>query len=317
MVNLPRETVIEAFISQALGDLATWISPSTRKCVGPRSPKVFEDFAGKLAKFNKDARTALDSGLYDGILDFGSEPSAVGYNPLLDRDGVLHQLADELAEIKRACPPWFAGGWSVYGHRPDWKHWASSKRLTLEEATLLLVDVEPRNASVDEFFSRYGEHPSGDEMIYFLEDRYYELARGLDVDDDPEVCLSTETLFAWVARKGIDIPKEAQAEFAHYLSMPPVQIDQVDLNGAEVKNHEEPAHGRSIQMFQRIIATMAVARFGMKSEKEAGKIAKLIESEGLQLGFSPTSRRISMHLRAGFKQITDEVRDDLKNDLKI
>ena len=126
MADQGREKITEALLSEALGELEGWIRPSTRKCVGPNAPNVFADFEAMLNKFKVDARAAFNGALLDGFFGVEGGQSATHYNPLLDRDGVLHHLACDLNQLKLARPPWFAGGWSVHGRRPDWTYWKSS-----------------------------------------------------------------------------------------------------------------------------------------------------------------------------------------------
>lgn len=238
-----RDALIANATTLALGELATWSRPRTLRGVGPHPDSVFFDFQKALNDLRSDIearlhRTPTDERKvsYCGNPDFETSPFA-------HEHGIHHALSARIRALIAVAPKWFAGGWIVEGRLPDPAHWKSASDVTLEEAALLTVGVEPRLVDYKNLFRSYGKDPQTDEVLYFLEDRFEEIARGLAIAPETETPVPINGLVSWIVSTDISVALEFRKIFK-----PQFKADEgtSEAKASDMHHHTEHALHRII-----------------------------------------------------------------------
>jgi ribosomal 50S subunit-recycling heat shock protein len=302
-----HEDLIGEILSRALGELSNWAPVKLMQGVGPQHPQIHNDFEKAIQAYRKNVRSLLAD---KSIAELRSEwLMVVGsvLHPLTKPDGVHFKLREELNYLKKTCPPWFASGWSEKEHLLEVNYWMAVETLSINEAALLLVGVDPRKANYDALFGAYGFDLRTDEVLYFLEDYFELLVRRFGDPDSGSVEINLGELCEWVMARGLVVSTQLNGIIK--LRKPSGLEGNVKRTDHD---RENPLHGSSRSMFQRALVAVAINHYSFKENRDSAKVAKAIVEAGDYIGFRLDEQNIAIHIRAGFAQISDDDKAEMR-----
>jgi hypothetical protein len=294
------EDLIEEILKRTLDELSDWVPVKLMPGVGPQHPQVHFEFEMKLKAYRDSVRSMLARKPIEELRSNYLKSTKNVHNPLTQLHGVHFQLCKELNRLKKTRPPWFGSGWSEQDHHLDVEHWIAATTLSISEAALLMVGVDPRKANYDVLFSSYGYDVRTDDVLYFLEDCFELLVRRFgDPDDDP-VVIDLGEFCTWVDGTGLKVSNEL------------VQIIKRQNLGVVTGSRkrvspdpDKPLHGTSRAMFQRALLAVAIDHYGFKGKRDSARAAKAIVEAGAKIAFCLDEQNLARHIRAGFIQVDD------------
>jgi hypothetical protein len=296
-----HEDLIGEILSRALDELSNWAPVKLMLGVGPQHPEIHYDFEKAIQAYRENVRSLLAD---KSIAELRSEYlMVVGStdNPLTKSDGVHFKLCEELNYLKKTCPPWFASGWSEKEHLLEVNYWMAVETLSINEAALLLVGVDPRKANYDALFGAYGFDLRTDEVLYFLEDYFELLVRRFGDPDSGSVAINLGEMYEWVKETGLAVSTQLNEI---------IKLRKPSGHEGNVKrtdhDQDKPLHATSRAMFQRVLIAVAICRYSFTKIEDAAKVAKAIMEAGDHIGFRLDEQNIARHIRAGFLQISED-----------
>lgn len=298
------EDLIAKILMRTLNELSDWVPVKLMPGVGPQHPQVHFEFEIKLQAYRENVRSMLARKPIEELRSDYLKSSENVHNPLTQPHGAHFQLCKELNCLKKICPPWFGSGWSEQGHLLDVGYWIAATTLSINEAALLMVGVDPRKVNYEALFGGYGNDVRTDEILYFLEDCFEILVRRFGDPDDGPVKIDLGVLCEWISLSGLRVSPELQAIVQRRLgSAQGTKIKQTAVEGPVV------LHGHTRAMFQRLLLVVAIKKYGLLRLADAGKVAKAMVEESYFLGFSLDKVTIAKHIRAGFSQLSEDEKD--------
>lgn len=298
-----KDALIKDATTLALGELASWQRPKVLPGVGPRPVDIFFDFERDLSELRSDIEARARKIPAEVLQREYCGQIGLETSPFTQEHGIHHATSARIRALSSALPEWFAGGWTVKGRLPDGRHWKSANVLTLEEAALLTVGVEPKLVDYSQLFGAYGKDVRSDRVLYFLEDRYEEIARGVGVNPDPKSKIEVDQLADWIVSEGVSVATEFRVIF------------KSKFTSAESASRKDTSdmHHHTEHALHRIIVTLAISRHKLSSEKDVGRVARLIVADGDLLGFRLSQRALQKTLLAGFKQLSDDAKKKIQD----
>jgi hypothetical protein len=296
---------IDKVIQFAMGALDNWRRPIALKSVGPAFPEAFDRFEEDLAALRHDLRVALAT--WSKVEDICSAyPLSEAFNPLFDSHGRHASLAKRLVKAKSDMPQDFVGGWSVEGKEVERAYWRGIPAFTSIEASLLSVGRDPRHINFESIFMSYGRSEEADELLYFLEDRQEQIARAFGLDPEDEVSTIPAAAFlCWANESKLMIDsrfrrmlRDRWPNAANVAAVQPVAADPND----------SIPHGTSRKAYARLVTAIAIQRYGLKQEKEIGRIAKQMCGDSELVGLGVQAKPIRDLLRVGWSLLPSKDR---------
>ena len=300
MNTIAKHQLIAEVIEHALEDLSNWKPPTPRKGVGPGYPEVFKEFAEGLGLFRDDLSRTLERCSVEALRQDFPPSTTPCFNPLFDRNGLYHDLADRLADLKASIPANYVGGWAITEKEVDLAYWRGHACYSLTEAALLSVGRDPRMIIYDELFKSFGRSEKCDAVLYFLEDTYERIAAGFGLDSENQNAkVGVDEFLSWVERNRVQI----DPRFRRMLKERRPRVKDTSTTGADpVLVAEKVPHGSTQKTFVRVICTMAIKRYGLDDEKKIRKVARDIQHDGDMLGLAFDSETVRKWLVVGFQR---------------
>ena len=309
MTNSDQEhdSLIVEILRRTLEELSDWAPVKLMPGVGPQHPQVHSDFERRLQAYRENVRSTLADKSIAGLRSDYLKGVGSASNPLTKPHGIHFELYKELKHLKQTRPPWFASGWSEKSHRLDVNYWMAAETLSINEAALLLVGVDPRKADYDALFSAYGIDLRTDEVLYFLEDYFELLIRRFGDPDNGPVVINLGELCTWVKKTGLSV----STQLNEIIKLQKSTGSQVYSKRID-PNRNKPLHGTSRAMFQRTLISIAIHSYSFTQNKDSARVAKAIVEAGDFVGFSLDEQNLAKHIRAGFAQISDDEKVEMQ-----
>lgn len=295
-----KDELIAEIVRRTLDRLSDWKPAKLMPGVGPHHPQVHSEFAQKLAEYRDRvgsilALKSVEELRTEYLKDIGS-----AFNPLTKKHGIHFDLFRQLERLKASRPPWFGMGWSVQGFLLDPKYWMAADTVSLEEAALLMVGVEPRDVRFDALFDGYSQDTRIDDILYFLEDYFELLVRRFGDPDLGPVQIHLGDLCLWVEQSGIEVSNELGDIIKSRKRLVP------DVDRKSALDQDKPLHARTREMFQRALLAAAYDRYGLTHKKDVTKVAKKIVAAGDFVGFRLDEKNLAKHLRVAFSHLDED-----------
>jgi len=302
-----KDALIEVLVARNLDELSRWKRPAVSEGAGPYHPEIFDEFEASLLAVTQEIRKRLSRVDLEALRSEYDVPFESFRNPLTRTNGVDYRVAKALKALKERRPPWFAGGLNVEDQRADMAYWGTFASFSLIEATLLSIGIDPRGVHYDSLFERYGFDPRADEILYDLEDRYTQIARGLNLDEEHPGQVDAELFLSWVREREVPVHPlllEARSQDITSTSAPDSQ------SGAE----PEKIHGHSHKSYCRTIIAMAINKYGLTRQNEILATVKAIVHDSDLLGFNLANKTVCAALRRGWEQLSADAIQSLKEE---
>ncbi|MEY8119972.1 hypothetical protein AB9F26_17175 [Falsihalocynthiibacter sp. BN13B15] len=301
-----QKELIAEILKRALGNLSDWHPAELMPGVGPQYPQVHFDFEKRLKSYCVKVSSMLENKPIDELRAVYLKNGESILNPLTSPQSLHFELYYNLEQLKKCRPPWFGSGWSERNHLFDIEYWMAAHVVTINEAALLLVGVDPRKTDYDALFGAYGIDNRIDEILQFLEDRFELLVRNFGDPEDGPISIKLADLCAWVRDKNLSVSDQLSEVIKRRLTGIPNEKSK------QVKNTDDkPLHGNTRALFQKVLLVVAIDHYGLKTPKDAAKAAKAIVEAGDFVGFSIDAQNLTKLIRAGFSQLDDDVKAEM------
>jgi hypothetical protein len=295
------EDLIEEILKRTLDELSDWVPVKLMPGVGPQHPQVHFEFETKLKAYRKNVRLMLGRKTIEELRSDYLKSTENVHNPLTQPHGVHFQLCKELNCLKKTRPPWFGSGWSEQSHLLDVGYWIATTTLSINEAALLMVGVDPRKVNYEALFGWYGNDVRTDDVLYFLEDCFELLVRRFGDPDDGLVVIDLGEFCTWVEGSGRTVSNELEEIIK--------QQNLGVVTGSRKRgspSQDKSLHGTSRSMFQRALLAVAIDHYGFKEKTDSARVANAIVEAGAKIAFSLDKENLAKQIRAGFVQVDEK-----------
>jgi hypothetical protein len=301
----PKSMLIEELIDDALGHLADWKKPISERSIGPQYPHLADEYCVDIESIKHDLRVMLAPWSEDELVKRFQKDNYNGCRVLRDPKGTSFLTVKRILALQAREPAWFISGWHVKALEIDAVYWRAFSSCTLPELTLMSVGLDPRKVNFDALFERYGHLGLQDKMLVFLEDQYEAIANGLGVDpDDERASISLSEFYTWVMQVKFKIDGRFRALLRDKFANETGAAEKISPKVAV--RDSKPLHKSSYNLHAKLIYTMAVEKYGFKSLKDVGRVAKRIQHDAELLGQTPSIRPIRLLLTRGHELCTAE-----------
>jgi hypothetical protein len=164
MSETGRIVAIDILAKLKLGAIYGWTAPIPLHDVGPSDKERFDKFEATVRRTEEQVREYLEAlGDQDirSLIDENADgPTAEGFDNL---------LREEIDALLRGEPIWVALGFGHPDHVADFNYWSKVGLLSVQEATLLSVGLEPDKEHAD-FLERVRDaagNPKKNEQAFF------------------------------------------------------------------------------------------------------------------------------------------------------
>lgn len=306
-----KARMIDGIIRFVLEDLMSWSEPQPLKNIGPASPEVFKQFTAALEACKTELRAYLAMLPVEELQRDFPPTTTAARNLLFDGDGRAGHLAQALAGLKRDRPMDYLGGWAIKGREVDQPHWRGMARYTLAEAAMLSLGRDPRKTSFAAVMKHYGRSDPGDQVLYFLEDRYNAIADGLGLDrNDEDAMVDADAFYAWIDTFSVSVDERFRRMIHERRKRLAEAAPKQPIPSAPRVPPEKPLHGASARAHARIVLAMAMRKYGLKGAQDIGKTAKAIQSDGDLLGLTFDQKTIRALLKDGLEALAEAEKTD-------
>lgn len=304
--NNEKDELIAEIVRRTLDRLSDWKPAKLMPGVGPHHPQVHSEFAQKLAEYCDRVSSMLAHKSVEELRNQYLKDIGSAFNPLTKKNSIHFDLFKQLERLKTYCPPWFGVGWSVQGFLLDPKHWMAADTVSIEEAALLMVGVEPRVVRFDALFDGYSQDTRIDDVLYFLEDYFELLVRRFGDPDVGPVQIHLGDLCMWVEQSGIEVSNELGDIIKRRKRL------ALDVDRKSALDQGKPLHARTREMFQRALFAAAFDCYGLTQKTDATKVAKKIAAAGDFVGFRLDEQNLAKHFRAAFSHLDEDGEAELR-----
>lgn len=290
-----RGPALRKLMKSRLGRLFEWPKPDVEKTVGPYEPDIFDFFDKERALLEGHFHTLL-AGLSDENIDVLADPRTPNSNRLKIQWNSVH--CSDISKLKRAEPPWYAGGFGVANYRADFRYWSQMPEFTLNEALLLSLGIEPKHFSDDEIEKLQSEMERGANLwkpMEYLLARRKQMARQFPTYGRGRK-ISPLELFAWIEQVELDVHPEFNSKYLTARPQKAPELETVRLD-----------HREKTSMLQ-LIVTMAVGGYGYEPGKPRSQTPKEIENDAAELGIEVSAETVRKYLRSSESQISADWR---------
>ncbi|MGJ8530439.1 hypothetical protein [Maritalea sp.] len=296
----PKAILMKEIIDDALGDLANWKKPISEKSIGPHFPKLADEYHADIQALRQVLRKMLEPWSTEELIKHFQENNYNGRRLLRDPKGTCFEIVNKILMLKEREPAWFISGWHVKPVEIDVAHWRAFSSCTLPELTLLSVGLDPRKVNFDALFNRYGHLASQDKMLGFLEDQYEAIANGLGADpDDESAKLDLLAFYTWVKQVKFKIASRFRTMLRYKF------IDEPDTGSAVIPKvtvrNRKPLHKSSYNLHAKLIYSIAMEKYGLKTPSDVGRVAKEIQHDAELQGQTPAIRPIKLLISKGLE----------------
>lgn len=155
----------------------------------------------------------------------------------------------------------------------------------------------------------YGRSDPGDQVLYFLEDRYNTIADGLGLDrNDEDAMIDADAFYAWVDTFSVSVDERFRRMIHDRRKRQAEAAPKQPVPSAPRVLPEKPLHGASARAHAKIVLAMAMRKYGLKGAEDIGKAVKAIQSDGDLLGLSVDQKTIRALLKEGLEAFSEAQR---------
>jgi hypothetical protein len=277
---------IAQIIKAKMGTLNQWKTPKVVRTIGPYIPNAFQSYSDRVDTVRIRLTEYLAGMTSDEISMRFDIDGMAKQNGLWDASMWQDLLTDDIGNLKKSEPVWFAAGLGHSDYAIDIGYWAKMPFYELDEAILLSLGCDPRKANLTQMINDcdYGEAGQGD-VLDFVCDRSKQLSRQFNA----------------MGNSGTRVPSKAFLDFVEFVDLP-INVLFVD---ALIKIHDPNRSAKSGQQdvrerksLMQIIYMMAVDGYGFdpvsKRNKLSGELFELAKLNNIEI----SRETIRNHLNA-------------------
>lgn len=284
----------QRLLQNKLGALLGWTKPTLTQTVGPFAPDVFDVFDVRRMKLINACVEKLESYASDQF-NLIVEPG--GSSGTQARDWQRF-LSDEISNLSRQTPPWYAGGFGHPDHVADFVYWAKMSRFDVGELTCLTVGIEPKDFNWKQLLdlTTSNDRPRFREPLEYLVKRFEQLDRTFGLDRGGKTVLARRFI-AWAERFEFEV---------HPGFLEPLRRFHSAGDLAEAAPAKPTQDKREVDSIAQLFTAMAIEQFGYDPRQARSPTTKEIEGLAASLGMSITDDTILKYLRIGAQFISPD-----------
>lgn len=294
MEKAGRTVAIDNLVKVKLGTIHGWTAPVPLHNVGPRDPERFNQFEIAVRHIDEKLREALetrdDADLRLLIGKSADSSTAEWFD---------HLLREEITALVRKEPIWIALGFGHPDHAADFNYWSKVGLLSVQEATLLSVGIEPDNEHLN-FLERVRD-AAGDakknEQAVFLSKRYRLMRDHFPYGVSGFMSVSPSWFLGLINKVDLEVPDDLSAGLA-YLSKKISDADKVERSGAM------PASEKLSLL--RMIAAMACEQYGFDPTEPRSQAVPSLRHDLDSVGLPLDDKTIRKWLRESSELVPKE-----------
>lgn len=280
---------IEICIKGILGNYYSWEKPDLTNSIGPSLPNAFEQFSNFVDACHTRLREEFN-GLSLSHIDLLYDSSGNSLSNPLSANSPEIDFQKEIGWLKENEPPWFAGGFGHPDYQADFNYWAKMASLTVDEAVLLSIGVDPNLVTTQQLLS-HEDNTCSD----FLEKRMSLFFREFHRRQEPH----TLGLFLqWFEQTQLEVPSELLEEFRRVERGPVLEEIPQKLDNREKSS------------MAKIIIVMAVDGYGYEPSARKSPIPKEIQDRAARLGLDISDDTIRRYLKMGAELLPEDWNTD-------
>lgn len=276
-----------------LGSLLRWRLPVLTDTIGPSDPSIFIVFGKRRLHMVNSCVAFLRSLTDDEVGQIISRTN--------DPDGPARRwrafLDDEIDRLKRAIPPWYAGGFGHPDHIANFDYWARQSFFSIEELNCVSVGFDPRE-DIGKSIKRL--RPDDQDMQYpavrFLIERHELLTRQFD-PNGYERRVRPADFLRWVDRMEIEVHPDFLTLLRRFHSP-----DQQKPKSRPLPKQDR----REIDTIAQLFTAMAIDHFGYDPRSARSTVPREIAELASEMGLSVSDDTVRKFLRLGASFIPDD-----------
>jgi hypothetical protein len=283
---MDRQALIESILALSFIHTYHWKPPTVLSGVGPSFPDAFAAFEATNLEQIEKARRLLDAHS-DGELN-AIKMIAKGQQAAIKPEHKIHFLNTHVAAKKIMPPPWYAGGFCVEGHFPDYEYWVRMKNWSLDDATALSLGYEPfipvAGTGADKNIRRevldfYGKRRN------LIENNFYPFGSKTIYKPSPA------TFCDWAEKTRLEVPPELFASMSRLLGQPSQPTSSV---ATILPEHLESRERNSLLLFVKLLAEKF---YNYDPQRMRSDVANQIQSDLNLMGYDMHPETIRKYVR--------------------
>lgn len=284
-------------LEEKLGKWLSWNRPEIVQTIGPFEPEVWDRF-GEVHRSVVDRcvdwlRSSSDERIAIVLRNRSIRPPGIGQRDQRDQEARewFSLCAEELADLNRTLPPWYAGGFGHPDHVADFEYWSRMPLHSVSELTCLSVGIEPAEYPNKKLMDlcQSNDRPKFWSPQQFLLLRYEQLKRKFDRYNHNGTVLP---------RDFIDWAEQFEFE-VHPGFFAPLKRLHLREDSAASAISERKQDKREVDSVAQLLTALAIDQLGYVPGQARSPIPKEIGEMVASLGMTITEETIRKYLRIG------------------
>jgi hypothetical protein len=266
---------IDKLVKLKLGTIYGWTAPNPLHDIGPSDKERFDQFEAMVRRKEEQVREFLEA-LGDEELRLLVNENADG--PAFER--FENFLREEIVALVRRKPIWVALGFGHPDHAADFNYWSKVGLLSVQEATLLSVGLEPDKEHTDflELVRDAAGNPKKNEQAVFLSKRYRLMRDYFPFGVSGFISVPPSWLMALIKKIDLEVPEGLKGALAY--------LGTASLNAGNVEKPDTLTTSEKASML-KLIAAMGCEQYSFDPhDARSGAVPSLrqdLDSVGLPL----------------------------------
>lgn len=292
-----RTEIIEREYKRLLEPIVRWERPQLVEAIGPNDLDAVELFEERRPLVEAEVRKALDA-LTDEFFDTYEQ---VSFNRLkLNSLPEIAPISEKVSRLAKTKPSRIACGFGAVPLRADFSYWRTMPKLSLHEALMLSVGLDPKSYSHDhlnDMQKRKKKYEPLWSALQFLLDRREVFRRFYPVGVSGYMSMSFPTLKRAMETYGVELDQEFREALA--------------MRCPDAKHaHETPSTSKSVSSHERetllkLIAGMATEQYGFDPRHQRSETFKNILEDLDRAGLSMDAKTVRKWVRLAAELIPD------------
>jgi hypothetical protein len=294
MNKTERLGAVEGLVRQKLGAFYDWNAPIPIHDIGPSDIERFARFEEAVREIEEKVRQPVeelgDEELRALLAKTPNDPNVEWFKGL---------LTNEIKSVVGKAPIWVALGFGHPDHAADFNYWSKVGLLSVQEATLLSVGLEPNKEhfSFLELVRDTAGQPNKNAQALFLSKRYRLMQDHFPIGVSSYMSISPTSFMKLLKKVNLEVPEDLKAALA-YLDKPQQQTGKAE-NVVTLSNSEK---GSMLKM----IAAMACEQYGFDPTAVRSQAVSSLRQDLDSVGLPLDDKTIRKWLREACEMVPKE-----------
>ena len=291
-----KEDTIKQINQKLFGAFLHWEKPTIRNEVGPYKTDEIVKFAGILGELISESTQKLELCSIEDLQEVLYE------NGNLNKDILLGWKEFPYNKILKLCsyrPLWFQSGFGNEDYKADYNYWSKMPSFSLDEATCLTIDFEPKHFDEKLFTAIAKDACNYSHIPEFFFKRKEQIDRNFYLSYHNQK-VSFEELYKWVKLIELEVPKEFLTSFQRIANRSKNQGDAIK---------PERFDNREKASLAQLLTALAISEYGFVPSDARSPIPKEIQDMCAKLGLEISDDTIRKYLKLDASFLPDDWQD--------